>query len=256
MIQRLALCVGVASLVAACGEPLEQVAEQTMCSEFRPVQVIGEVGDILVEHVRVEATLARDDVVGQLTSRRITILLGEVEYTPAGGSPEMRPQIMTFQTNIEGRSPLQEAIAQRRIGFGNEFDVIDKPDDTYCDPTEGELCVRFGLDNTENNELVSDSVIHTGQSGKITVDTFTAGRIKMRLDVEFGSNIKNEFDDETCDEDNPCEEGDSCVAGLCTAGRLEGCFDVRVGVERSGEVPLEVPCSEGDPRDICNQGGQ
>ena len=156
------------SVVAACGEP-EEPADTTSCSELRPIRLGGEVGELSAVFTRANDSLGVEQDVGQLTSRRITLFLGEVEFTPAGGVPGMRPRIMTIQTNTEGQIPLQETIDERRRGFGNEFDVIDKPEDTYCDPTEGELCVRFGLDNTENNELIADTIIHTGQSGSVVL---------------------------------------------------------------------------------------
>ena len=230
------LAVGV--LLSACGEDAQQAQDTTACSEFRPLSVTGEIGELAVNSVRLSGdNLRPEEDVGELTSRRITIFLGDVEYTPPGGTPDLRPQILTLQTNVEGRRPLQESIDERRRGFGNEFDVIDKPLDTFCDPEEGELCVRFGLDAAENNELNDgDNPIHTGQSGTVTFETFTAGRIKVLLDVAFGSNIENEFDE--------------------SEGRLQGCFDVRVGVDGGDRTALEVPCSAEDPREICNQGGQ
>jgi hypothetical protein len=234
--KRFALLLMAATALGACGEAGEEEGDLTTCTELLPVRSAGDVGDLLGTHrrSRVDQNLNHDELVGELTSRRITLLLGELEFTPAGGQPEMRPRILTIQTNLEGTNlKLQEAISERNRLFGPEFEVIDKPEDQFCDPNEGELCVRFGLDNTENNELISDTVIHTGQSGTITVEKFSAGRIHLSFDVEFGPNIKNEFDE--------------------SSGHLEGCFDARVGAERGGVFPLEVPCGDDDPRDLCNQ---
>ncbi len=237
--KRIALALIAATAFAACGEAGEEEGDLTTCTELLPVRSEGNVGDLLgtFRRSRVDQNLNHEQPVGELTSRRITLLLGELEFTPAGGQPEMRPRILTIQTNVEGSNlKLQEAISDRNRLFGPDFDVIDKPEDQFCDPSEGELCVRFGLDNTENNELISDTVIHTGQSGTVKVETFTAGRIHMTFDVEFGPNIKNEFDE--------------------SSGHLEGCFDVRLGAERGGETPLEVPCGDDDPRDLCNQASE
>lgn len=221
--------------LTACGEAGEDEADLTTCTELLPIRAEGQVGDVLGNYRRaaVDGNVNPTEAVGEMTSRRITLLMGEVEFTPAGGEPEMRPRIMTLQTNMEGAQNFQEAISNRNRLFGPDFDVIDKPVDQYCNPDEGEMCVRFGLDNTLNNELASDTVIHTGQSGTVSVKTFTAGRMHLTFDVEFGPNIMNEFDE--------------------SSGSLEGCFDVRLGAERAGVTPLEVPCSDDDPRDVCNQ---
>lgn len=234
---RIAIALTAVAVLAGCGDTAEDEAGFTDCSELLVLRSEGDVGDILGNYRRstLDDNLDPEAPVGEMTTRRIALFLGEVEFTPAGGAPEMRPRLMTIQTNVEERRLLDELSDRKRL-FGPDFDVIDKPIDQYCDPAQGELCVRFGLDNTANNELVADTVIHTGVSGTIGVQTVTAGRLRMTFDVDFGPNIQNEFDE--------------------SGGHLEGCFDARLGDDRAGVVPLDVPCGDDDPRDICNQASE
>ena len=226
-VPRLWVCALLLALVGTgCGEE-GVVEDDESCSSERVIRVAGLVAAIPGDYERSEDNdnLEPEEPVGELTDQRITIFLDEVEFTLPGGEPEMRPRIMTIQTNVAGpgSSSLMESLFVRRGSYGDEFHVVSLPEETYCDPSEGEICVRFGLDNTQNNELVSDTVIHEGLSGQIWLDELTQGRLTARFDVEFGPNLKNEFDD--------------------SSGHLDGCFDVRIGVAVSGATPLEVPGS-------------
>lgn len=226
----IALAVG-GALLWGCGE--DAVPEDTTCSGDQPIRIVGEVGEVAGGFLRnsESGTLAPTDSVGELTDRRITLDMGEVEFLVAGADePELRSRRLVFQTNTsdpEGSTLLENL--NRRINSGSEearvLRVVNKPIEEYCDVEEGEICVRFGLDTTSDDELVKDSdpVVHLGLSGTVTIKVLTATRLDALWDVEFGPNVSK--------------------FGDTGSGQLTGCFAGQRGNAAAGIEPLDVPGS-------------
>jgi hypothetical protein len=214
--------------------------EDTSCSATQPLRLVGEVGEVDGNLVRnadnggltpKEECGAAPCAVGELTDRRITLDLGEVDFLVPGATvAESRSRRLVFQTNIsdpEGSNLVENL--NRRLNSGVEdadvLAVVAKDPAEYCDVEAGEICVRFGLDTTLDDELVkeSDPVVHEGVSGTVTVKKLSAVSVSLEWDVEFGSNISK--------------------FGDTGSGQISGCFDSRRGNPNSGIEPLEVPGS-------------
>jgi len=226
------------TLVVACAEEVPE--DDTLCSAAQPIRLVGEVGEVdgnFLRNADTPGTLAVEDrcmgvcPVGEMTDRRITLDLGEVEFlVPGSEEPELRSRRLVFQTNISDPdgSNLVENL-NRRLNSGEEdanvLRVVEKPAEEYCDVEAGEICVRFGLDTTLDDELVkeSDPVVHEGISGTVTVKKLSAVSVALEWDVEFGANVSK--------------------FGDTGSGELSGCFDGRRGSPNSGVEPLDVPGS-------------
>lgn len=227
----LLIALAVGAVLWGCGEEAEP--EDTTCSGVQPIRIVGDVGEVAGGFLRnsEEGTLAPEAVVGELTDRRVTLDMGDVEFLVAGSDePELRPRRLVFQTNIadpDGSNLLENL--NRRINSGGEdarvLQVVNKPIEEYCDVEAGEICVRFGLDTTSDDELVkeSDPVVHEGISGTVTIKTLTATRFDAEWDVEFGPNVSK--------------------FGDMGSGQLTGCFAGQRGNAAAGVEPLEVPGS-------------
>ncbi len=218
-------------VAVGCGE--EVVPEDTSCSGGQPLRVIGEAGEIDGTFIRNNTlgTLAVDVPVGEVTDRRITVDMGTVEFLVAGSDEaEERPRLLVLQTNVadpEGSNLLENL--NRRLNSGVEgadtLQVVNRDEGEYCDVEQGEICARFGLDNTANRELEKDSdgVVHLGVGGQVRVKTLTSTLIALEWDVEFGPNISK--------------------FGDASSGQLEGCLSTQRGNAAAGIEPLEVPGS-------------
>ena len=206
------------SLALACGDEEEVDPNAIACSSSKKLKVVGAVGDI-------DANFETGSTIeGQLTPRRITLDLGEVEYQPVGATePELRSRIIVLQTNLpdpSGRELLANIELSPEQDGERTFNVVSRPLDTYCDVQGGELCVRFGLDQSNNQELVEDNVIHEGISGTITFTRLNSSSLAANWSIDVGPNIQNEFDMST--------------------GTIEGCFDALIGLSQGENTfPLE-----------------
>ena len=223
------LILAAATLFAGCGEETEEV--DLTCSGGQPIRLSGEVGEVDGNFLRnVDAGNLQVTVpIGELNDKRITLDLGEVDFLVAGAEePEQRPRILVFQTNIadpEGSNLLENL--NRRINSGeegaNELRVVDKDAEAYCDVEAGEICVRFGLDETGNRELAGDNVIHVGVGGTVKINALSATQVALEWDIDFGPNISK--------------------FGDMGSGNLEGCFAGQRGNPMAGLEPIEVPGS-------------
>lgn len=190
------------------------------CSSIRPAMIRGGVGDV-------PGDFDAEAISGLISTTRIALDLGSVEITPAGSdTPETRPRLLTFQTNqpdADGDS-LMTAIERRIESLGDEgrtFTVVDQDIQTYCDPSDGVICARFGLDDTENGVLVSDKIIHAATGGTITFTRLSSTVIVAEWDLQLGPNVQQ--------------------AGFDTSsGALQGCFEALRGSNANGEEPLEA----------------
>ncbi len=225
------MVLALAALVAqaGCGEDAE--TDDGSCSNTRSFRTSGEIGGVDAVEVRSAdaGTLDRDTPFGSLTDNNITIDMGQVEFAVSGSDePELRDRVLFFHTNVadpEG-SNLKENIGRRFNSGVEDADVLTvvAPADgsTYCDVEEGEICVRFGFDDTGNGELSpgDDGVVHEGIGGTVRVKELASRRIALVWDIEFGPNISR--------------------FGDMTDGQMEGCFDAAQGNPVAGATPLEA----------------
>jgi len=202
-----------AVFATACGDE-EQEAPPGPCSSAA-FELAGTVGDV-------DGTVVTPQVSGYLDSTTFSLSVGEVEYTPAGGDPEMRPRILTFGTNVgspEGRELLL-ALDERVNGTsGGTFEIVSHDIDTFCDVNAGELCARFGLDDNRNGKLISDNVMHEGLSGTFKIVNLTSNAVAAEWEVDFGSNLSDPFDD--------------------SSGTLSGCFRAVYGNPNENKYVLK-----------------
>ena len=153
--------------------------------------------------------------------------LGEVEFTPTGSEEtETRPRLLVFSTNISDPNSrsLQTQLDLRIAAVGDEgrtFQIVERDLDELCDVSAGEICARFGLDDTSDGELNSDKVVHQGRSGTITFTQLTATTLAAEWSIEFGPNINRAFDE--------------------SSGSIEGCFTAVVGDGTSDANELVGP---------------
>lgn len=201
----LALLLG---LLTGCGEEEMADPDAIVCSASQKIKTLGAVGEV-------DGAFASATLEGELTPRRVTLGMGEVEYLPAGATePVMRSRILVFQTNLadpDGRELLINI--ERRISElgedGRSFEIVERDIAEYCDVQQGELCARFGLDDSNNRELVEDKVIFPGVGGTVTFTTLSSTRLAAEWEIDLGANLQNEFD--------------------TSSGQLEGCFDAVKG---------------------------
>ncbi len=206
---------------SGCGE--EEPAPDPnaiVCNVSQPTKTIGMVGDVEGDFTLASGFTA-ETMLGERTDRRLTFNLGEVEFIVPGMDPEMRPRILVLQTNVadpNGSDLLENLNRFLQDSDDNTLEVVDVADDEYCDVAEGKICARFGLDNIPDGQLNQDGVIHKGVGGTVTFDTWTATRVKLHWDIEFGPNISKQFDD--------------------SDGELEGCFESSVAPPQGGSEIL------------------
>lgn len=174
---------------AACGDEKSD-APPGPCSSAS-LELTGDVAEI-------EGTLSTAEASGFIDSTMLALALGEVEFTPAGGTPEMRPRILAFQTNTASPSGRELLITlDERVNSGgmDSFEIVSRDIDSYCDVGAGQICARFGLDDNHNEKLISDHVVHEGISGTFKIVNLSSSAIAAEWDVEFGPNLPDPFDD-------------------------------------------------------------
>jgi len=208
-----------ALLAVGCGDEEEADPNAIVCDASQKIKTLGGVGEV-------DGAFAGATLEGELTPRRISLGMGEVDYLPQGATePDRRARLLVFQTNLADPGGRELLInIERRISEvgedGRTFQIVNRDLTTYCDVQAGELCARFGLDDSANGELVEDNVIHPGVGGSITFTALSATRLAAEWDVDLGANLQNEFD--------------------TSSGDLRGCFDAVKGAGLGENVfPLE-----------------
>ncbi len=196
-----------ALLTAACGDEEAAEPDTIACSASQRLETRGGVGDV-------PGDLTQKTLSGLLTARRIAIDMGEVTFTPQGASePVTRPRVLTFQTNTanpEGRELLEVLGLRADQSDGDlSFQIVNQPDGAFCDVNNGQLCARFGLEDTPNRELTDDNIIHPATSGTLTFTQVSSTVLAASWDLDLGPNLANEFDEST--------------------GNLQGCFYATIG---------------------------
>lgn len=179
-----------------------------VCNSSQALKSVGEVGEV-------DGAYATKTLDGLLGSREIRLSLGEVDFMPAGTDEiDTRSRLLVFtgnQSSPSGRG-LQTMIDLRISELGDDgrtFQIVDRGLNELCDVANGEICVRFGLDDTNNDELREDNVVHLGKSGTITFTELTATTLSAEWSITFGPNINRAFDD--------------------SSGMLDGCFSSVLG---------------------------
>lgn len=217
-----------------CGEDESEDPNAIVCGSGQPFKQIGVIAEpdgqeSLSGEVAAEAGMLE----GQLTTREIVFRLGDVEFTPAGSdTPETRPLVLSFNTNVGdpmGRDLLTN-ISLRIDSLGDQgrtFQLVSPGDDetyfeTYCDVANGQLCARYGLDDTSDGEVSGvDKVIHLAQGGTVTFTTVTSTSLEAEWNIDFGPNVSRAFDE--------------------SGGVLEGCFSAIIGQGTSEGNALTSP---------------
>ncbi|MEL6181130.1 MAG: hypothetical protein AAFS10_19395 [Myxococcota bacterium] len=218
------LCV---PLVWSCGDDSSD-PNAIVCNSGQPFKQLGQVGD-----VDGNITAGSGMLDGNLSARQIAFNLGEVEFTPSGSdTSEIRTLVLSFNTNT-GDDPVGRdlftniSLRIEQMGdAGRTFELVSyDPEtyfETYCDPANGQLCARFGLDDTGDEELDNiDNVIHLAQSGTITFTEVTATSMAAEWSITFGPNISRAFD--------------------TSSGLLEGCFSAIIQSSTGGGRALSAP---------------
>lgn len=194
-------------LLAACGDEETAEPDTIACSASQRLEARGGVGDV-------PGDLTQSTLSGLLAVRRIAIDMGEVTFTPQGASePVTRPRVLTFQTNTanpDGRDLFGSISRLADQSDGDlTFEIVNQPDGTFCDVNNGELCARFGLEDTPNRELTDDNIIHPATSGTLIFTQVSSTVLAASWDLDLGPNLANEFDEST--------------------GNLQGCFYATIG---------------------------
>lgn len=214
-------------VMGGCGE--DEFVDDGSCGSERAVRTTGGVDDLDGAFVRSEdaGNLARSEPVGELATGHLTLPLGEAEFTVAGSEEsEVRPRVLFFHTNAQADASFFELLGRRLNSDAeeaNELEVVAPTgEDFLCDIPNGQICVRFGFDDTENGELTpeSDGVVHDAVGGTVRIVALNANRIDLSWDLELGPNLSR--------------------FGDASSGELEGCFASTIGITQGSVQVLNV----------------
>jgi hypothetical protein len=205
-----------------CAEEVTD-ADAITCGPAQPLRAQGMFAGRTINYTRSEANgnLASDALTGERFDRRVVFDLGLVPADPDDPQSAPTPLIISLQSNAShpNGASIAENINRSLRDNGDTFTVVNRPLDQLCDPTQGELCVRVGLDQTSTRELTDqDGDVHPAASGTVTVTAWTSTRIQLRYDLQL----------------------DPALLGGAEGGTLSGCADVAVGLTQAGREPLKV----------------
>lgn len=120
------------------------------------------------------------------------------------------PHVIVFSSNVALDRPLREALRERLdSGAANAgtLNVATRPNDTPCDPREGVICARFGVDTNNDGILFgAGEIIYPTTSGTATFTEVSGNELTGTFDITFG----------------PLESGEETRGE--TGGSMAGCF--------------------------------
>ncbi len=207
------LCLLLVLLCAAtaCGD--DGGTEEESCGAGTPILTSGLVGDVATTYKSAE-------IQGKLTGDTLLMSLGEIEYTPQGGSTETRGRVLEF-VSLGSTLSILDTVSTQLSDGPVEFTVVPFDSDTACSVESGTICARFGLDSDGDAALGDDdTVIHHGKGGTVTFTNVSATIIEAEWAVSFGENVKKAFDE--------------------SSGDVEGCLSAEYSVP-SGETRTLSP---------------